>query len=205
MSEEEMAGMELFDGKGNCNSCHVDGRGTTSTVLNPGFNPDHSKAAATTPKFTCFGSANEGLPLNPRDAIYYQNTPDSFGFTANPDGFGFRDLGMGSFLRGVAAPNPNSDWTPLAPTTDGQFQVSSARNVAITPTGIRFRVRARRVTRQRPQILHFRGKVMGALPQLRHFRPADRTSAAWLRSPVRLFLSPNRLGVACGPQAPVNV
>src|SRR5260370_6764428 len=133
MSEEEMAGMELFDGKGNCNSCHVDGRGTTSTVLNPGFNPDHSKAAATTPKFTCFGSANEGLPLNPRDAIYYQNTPDSFGFTANPDGFAFTDLRMGSFLRRVAAPNPNSDWTQFAPTTDGQFQVSSARNVAMTP------------------------------------------------------------------------
>jgi cytochrome c peroxidase len=134
LSADEMAGMELFNGKGNCNSCHVDGRGTTSTVLSPGFNPDHSKAADVTPKFTCFGSANEGLPLNPRDAIYYQNKPDSFGFTANPDGFGFRDLGMGSFLRGVAAPNPNSNWTQFAPSVDGQFQVSSARNVAMTPT-----------------------------------------------------------------------
>jgi len=134
LTADEMAGMELFNGKGNCNSCHIDGRGTTSTVLNPGFNPDHSKTADVTPKFTCFGSANEGLPLNPRDAIYYQNTPDFFGFTANPDGFGFRDLGMGSFLRGVAAPNPNSNWTPFAPATDGQFQVSSARNVAMTPS-----------------------------------------------------------------------
>jgi hypothetical protein len=113
-------------------SFHVDVRWTTSTVLNPGCSPDNSKTAATTPKFTCFGSANEGLPLNPRDAIYYQNKPDFFGFTANPDGFAFRDLGMGSFLRGVAAPNPNSDWTPLAPTVDGQFQVSSACNVAMT-------------------------------------------------------------------------
>ena len=125
-----MAGFQLFNGKGNCNSCHVDGRGTTLTAA---FSPDNSKIASTTPKFTCFGSANEGLPLNPRDAIYYQNTPDSFGFTANPDGFAFRDLGMGSFLRGVAAPNPNSDWTPFAPTVDGQFQVSTARNVAMTP------------------------------------------------------------------------
>ena len=133
LTKDEAAGMDLFNGKGNCNSCHVDGRGTTSTRLNPGLNPDHSKAATTTPKFTCYGSANEGLPLNPRDAIYYQNTPDSLGFTANPDGFAFRDLGMGSFLRGVAAPNPNSDWTQFAPTTDGQFQVSSARNVAMTP------------------------------------------------------------------------
>jgi cytochrome c peroxidase len=133
LTPDEEAGMELFNGKGNCNSCHFDGRGTTSTVLNPGFNPDHSKIASTTPIFTCFGSANEGLPLNPRDAIYYQNKPDSFGFTANPDGFAFRDLGMGSFLRGVAAPNPNSDWTQFAPLTDGQFQVSTARNVAMTP------------------------------------------------------------------------
>jgi cytochrome c peroxidase len=129
LTKDEMAGMQLFDGKGNCNSCHVDGRGTTS----PKFQPDHSQTASTTPKFTCFGSANEGLPLNPRDAIYYQNTPDSFGFTPNPDGFAFRDLGMGSFLRGVAAPNPNSDWTQFAPDVDGQFQVSSARNVAMTP------------------------------------------------------------------------
>jgi cytochrome c peroxidase len=133
LTSDEMAGFLLFNGKGNCNSCHLDGRGTTSTRLTPGANPDHSSIADTTPKFTCFGSANEGLPLNPRDAIYYQNTPDSFGFTANPDGFAFRDLGMGSFLRGVAAPNPNSDWTPFAPTTDGQFQVSTARNVAMTP------------------------------------------------------------------------
>ena len=134
LTADEMAGLALFDGKGNCNSCHVDGRGTTSTNLAPGFSPDHSKVADVAPKFTCFGSANEGLPLNPRDAIYYQTTPDLYGFTANPSGFAFRDLGMGSFLRGVAAPNPNSTWTQFAPSTDGQFQVSSARNVAMTPT-----------------------------------------------------------------------
>jgi cytochrome c peroxidase len=134
LTADEMAGMALFDGKGNCNSCHVDGRGTTSTKLAPAFSPDHSKVASVTPKFTCFGSANEGLPLNPRDAIYYQTTPDFYGFTPNASGFAFRDLGMGSFLRSVAAPNPNSTWTQFAPSTDGQFQVSSARNVAMTPT-----------------------------------------------------------------------
>jgi cytochrome c peroxidase len=134
LTSGEMAGLALFDGKGNCNSCHVDGRGTTSTNLAPSFSPDHSKVASVTPKSTCFGSANEGLPLNPRDAIYYQTTPDFFGFTPNASGFAFRDLGMGSFLRGVAAPNPNSTWTQFAPSTDGQFQVSSARNVAMTPT-----------------------------------------------------------------------
>jgi cytochrome c peroxidase len=84
--------------------------------------------------FTCFGSANLGLPLNPRDAIYYQNKPDPFGFTPNPAGFGFRDLGLGSFLRSVAAPNPNQTWTQFAPASDGLMQTSTARNVAMTPS-----------------------------------------------------------------------
>jgi hypothetical protein len=42
---------------------------------------------------------------------------------------------MGTFLRSGFGSwaSPNSDWTQFAPTTDGQFQVSSARNVAMTP------------------------------------------------------------------------
>jgi cytochrome c peroxidase len=131
MTPDELAGYKLFTGKGNCNSCHLDGRGTT---LTPDLT-DTSKAAQVNPVFTCFGSANEGLPLNPRNAFYYQTTPDPFGFTANPLGFGYRDLGLGTFLRSGfgSAPNPNSNWTQFAPLTDGQFQVSSARNVAMTP------------------------------------------------------------------------
>jgi len=100
---DELAGYNLFKGKGNCNSCHVDGRGTT---LNPGQVDTSTTATANPPLFTCFGSANEGLPLNPRDAIYYQTTPDSFGFTGNSLGFGYRDLGMGTFLRSGPAPGP---------------------------------------------------------------------------------------------------
>jgi cytochrome c peroxidase len=97
---------------------------------------DTGAAASTRPSFTCFGSANLGLPLNPRDAIYYQNTPDSFGFTANPFGFGFRDLGLGTFLRSGPGswPNPNDEWTQFAPVSDGQMQTSTARNVAMAPS-----------------------------------------------------------------------
>jgi cytochrome c peroxidase len=126
-----MAGFLLFNGKGNCNSCHVDGRGTT---LTPNLT-DTSDEASVKPLFTCFGSANEGLPLNPRDAFYYQTTPDFFNFTPNPFGFGYRDLGLGTFLRSGfgAAPNPNSEWIPLAPSVDGQMQVMTARNVAMVP------------------------------------------------------------------------
>src|SRR5437016_284481 len=132
LTPTEQAGYNLFRGKANCNSCHLDGRGT---ALTPGQS-DNSKAASVNPLFTCFGSANEGLPLNPRDAFFYQTTPDPFGFTANPLGFGYRDLGIGTFLRSGfgSAPNPNSTWTSQAPSVDGQFQVSTARNVAMTPT-----------------------------------------------------------------------
>ena len=132
MSADEMAGFQLFNGKGNCNSCHVDGRGTT---LTPGEVDTSNNATANPPVFSCFGSANEGLPLNPRNAFYYQTTPDQFGFVGNPYGFGYRDLGMGTFLRSGfgSAPNPNRNWIPLAPSVDGQFQVATVRNVAMTP------------------------------------------------------------------------
>jgi len=139
LSTDEMAGYKLFRGKANCNSCHLDGRSTAPTPPPPqGTAPnseDTGAAASTAPLFTCFGSANLGLPLNPRDAIYYQNTPDFFGFTANPFGFAFRDLGLGTFLRSGPGswPSPNDEWTQFAPTSDGQMQTSTARNVALVP------------------------------------------------------------------------
>jgi cytochrome c peroxidase len=132
MTPAEHEGYNLFRGKANCNSCHLDGRGT---ALTPG-QADNSKAASVNPLFTCFGSANEGLPLNPRNAFYYQTTPDPFGFIGNPLGFGYRDLGLGTFLRsgfGTWA-SPNITWRQFAPLNDGMMQVSSARNVAMTPT-----------------------------------------------------------------------
>src|SRR5258708_37581801 len=42
---------------------------------------------------------------------------------------------------------------------------------------------------------------MVPLSHLRHFRPADRTSAACRLSPVRLFPRPHGMGVACGSHA----
>jgi cytochrome c peroxidase len=132
MTADELAGYNLFNGKGNCNSCHVDGRGTT---LQSGQVDTSTTATANPPLFTCFGSANEGIPLNPRVAFYYEDKPDAYGFTPNPYGFAFRDLGMGNFLRGGfdTLPNPNENWIQYAPTVDGQFQVVTVRNVAMTP------------------------------------------------------------------------
>src|SRR5216683_4736309 len=128
---DEMAGYKLFDGKANCNSCHLDGRGTTLKLKQT----DTSSAAMVNPLFTCFGSANEGLPLNPRNSFYYETKPDAYGLTANPYGFGYRDLGLGTFLRSGfgSGPTPNASWKQYAPTVDGQMQVSSARDVAMTP------------------------------------------------------------------------
>jgi len=134
MTPDEMAGYNLFKGKANCNSCHLDGRSTAPAPTAP-MSTDTGVAASARPLFTCFGYANLGLPLNPRDAFYYQTTPDFFGFTGNPFGFGYRDLGLGTFLRSGFGSwdNPNSAWTPFAPVTDGQMQTSTARDVALVP------------------------------------------------------------------------
>jgi cytochrome c peroxidase len=128
---QELAGVALFGGRGNCNSCHLDGQRTQLTG-----GAQTGNIADKAPLFTCFGYANLGLPLNPRDAIFYQSTPDQFQFTPNPDGMRFRDLGVGTFFRSGpgSAPNPNAtNWLSFAPTEDGTMQTSTVRNVAMTP------------------------------------------------------------------------
>jgi cytochrome c peroxidase len=148
MTPDEMAGYNLFKGKGNCNSCHLDGRSTAPTPPPPeGSAPnstDTGAAADVTPVFTCFGYANLGLPKNLMVAIYYETTPDFFGFTLNPLDFGFIDLGLGLFLGGgsgnnpsICGPAPNTPgapcWSQFASVSAGQMQVVTARNVAMVP------------------------------------------------------------------------
>ncbi|MGI8770713.1 MAG: cytochrome-c peroxidase [Acidobacteriaceae bacterium] len=134
LTADEKAGYALFRGKGNCNSCHLDGRSTAPSPTAPN-SEDEGTAASTQPLFTCFGSANLGLPKNPRVAFYYETTPDSFGFTLNPTGFAYTDYGLGTFLRSGfgSAPSPNSAWRKFASTSDGQMQTSTARDVALAP------------------------------------------------------------------------
>jgi cytochrome c peroxidase len=132
LTADELAGFKLFNGKGNCNSCHVDGR---STTLTPG-QTDNGNTASVQPLFTCHGFANEGLPLNPRISLLFENRPDFFNFTPNPDGMRWRDLGLGNFLRSgpQTFPDPNQpDWLSSAPAVDGQMQVMTARDVALVP------------------------------------------------------------------------
>ena len=156
LTPKEMAGYNLFRGKANCNSCHLDGRSTAPSPTAPDA-VDTGTAADTAPLFTCFGYSNLGLPKNPRDAFYYQTTPDSFGFTANPEGFAYTDYGLGMFLRSGfgSAPNPNSTWVQFAPTSDGQMQTSTARDVArATPMSYHRSPRALLPKRVLPQWLH---------------------------------------------------
>src|SRR6201987_5793055 len=134
LTADELAGYKLFNGKANCNSCHLDGRSTAPSPTDPSAE-DTGTTADVTPLFTCFGSANLGLPKNPRDSFYYETTPDSFGFTPNPGGFTYTDLGLGTFLRSGfgSAPNPNLTWRQFASKSDGQMQTSTARDVGLAP------------------------------------------------------------------------
>jgi cytochrome c peroxidase len=124
---DEAAGQALFDGKANCNSCHLDGLATGATGGTPPGTPV---------VFTCFGFSNLGLPLNPRLPLFYESTPDGFRFTPNPDGLQYRDLLLGNFLRSgpQSWPDPNQpEWLSHAPGSDGQAQTMTARDVALTP------------------------------------------------------------------------
>jgi cytochrome c peroxidase len=129
---DEVAGVALLGGQGNCNSCHLDGQ---STTLMPG-QVDTGTPADTEPLFTDFEYHNLGLPLNPRIALFYESKPDRYGFTPNPDGFQYRDLLFGNFLRSgpQSGPDPNAtNWLQFAPLTDGQAQTATIRDAALTP------------------------------------------------------------------------
>jgi cytochrome c peroxidase len=128
LTPDEQAGYDIFRGKGNCNTCHLDGTENSQTPIT------QANAASLAPLFTDFTSSNLGLPRNPHNPIYFQDVPDMFGFTPNPAGPNFTDLGVGLFLRSESGTNPNAaEWAPLAPQFDGKMQVSTARNVDMRP------------------------------------------------------------------------
>jgi cytochrome c peroxidase len=116
---DEQAGYALFRGKANCNTCHRDG--------GPGEDP----------LFTDFTASNIGTPANPSLPFYVEDKPDAFNYTANPAGRSFIDGGVGSFLvkgHPLSEPSvPDARWIPLAPKTNGRFQVPTLRNVDKRP------------------------------------------------------------------------
>jgi cytochrome c peroxidase len=111
---DEKAGYELFRSKTtHCNECHRDG--------GPGEEP----------LFTDFTASNLGLPPNPAQPFYKENTPDRFGYIANPNGLKFLDLGVGGFLAGPQ--NPNRDWAAMAKSFLGKYKTPTLRNVDKRP------------------------------------------------------------------------
>jgi len=126
LTQQEERGYDLFRGKANCNSCHLDG--TATSRAEPAATPANVR-----PMFTDFTYNNIGLPKNLNLPWYYENTPDQWGFTGNPQGFGFVDYGMGLFLNGYYGPPPNSSWAALYPQFQGKFQTSTVRDAAKVP------------------------------------------------------------------------
>src|SRR5712692_2300549 len=131
LSADELAGWNLFRGKAQCNTCHLDGTENRGKKDVGGGPMTPGAAAGVAPLFTDFTSSNLGLPKNLAMPYYYETTPDSFGCTPNPQGFAFIDRGVGDFLRGPL--NPNAGWTQYADRFDGKMQNPTLRNVDMRP------------------------------------------------------------------------
>jgi cytochrome c peroxidase len=141
LTPDELAGWNLFRGKGHCNTCHLDGTESSTTPITP------AEAADVAPLFTDFTSTNIGTPQNYALPFLYENQPDQFGYIANTAGIFYLDLGVGAFLANVSlaitigeqpgpvgtGTNPNPSWAVLAPQFNGKVQVPTCRNVDLRP------------------------------------------------------------------------
>jgi cytochrome c peroxidase len=127
LSAQEQRGYELFRGKAQCNTCHLDGRSNMAAGADAGV------ATSVQPLFTDFTYNNIGLPRNVILPWYSENTPDQWGFTGNPLGIGFTDEGVGLFLDGYYGTPPNLSWGQHLPFFEGKFQTSTVRNVGMVP------------------------------------------------------------------------
>jgi cytochrome c peroxidase len=141
LTADELAGWNLFRGKAQCNTCHLDGTENSTTPITPADVTDVA------PLFTDFTSTNIGTPQNFALPFLYENKPDQFGYVANAAGLMYLDLGVGGFLANVGLTttigqpgnnigtgvNPNPSWAVLAPQFNGKVQVPTCRNVDLRP------------------------------------------------------------------------
>ena len=127
LTPQEQRGYELFRGKAQCNTCHLDGRSNMAKAA------DNGAATNVAPMFTDFTYNNIGLPRNVILPWYSEDTPDQTGFTGNPLGPGFTDEGVGLFLDGYYGPPPNLTWGEFLPFFEGKFQTSTTRNAGQVP------------------------------------------------------------------------
>jgi cytochrome c peroxidase len=106
LSDEEMQGLKLFEGKGKCAECHPNKRGPKGEL----------------PPFTDFTYDNLGIPKNPKNPFY--SMPAEW----NPSGTAFVDTGLGGYLK--EAGYKLSQYEPEI----GKFKVPTLRNVDKRPS-----------------------------------------------------------------------
>jgi cytochrome c peroxidase len=103
LTEQEMMGLELFNGDALCSACH------TSEPVN-----------GIPPLFTDFTFDNLGVPKNPENPFYEM---DEY----NPDGYDWIDRGLGAFLE------TRTEYSAFAEDNIGKQKVPTLRNVALKP------------------------------------------------------------------------
>lgn len=114
LSEQEMAGLDLFNGKGMCSACHP------SAVVD-----------GEPPLFTDFSFDNLGTPRNPNNPFYDMNQVFlDDGSPVNPEGDAWVDPGLGGFLETVP------EYASMAAENMGKHKVPTLRNVAKSPAPI---------------------------------------------------------------------
>ena len=133
LSREELAGWELFRGKGKCNSCHLDGMENTAGTRSGPAASRHPGAGEknSAPLFSDFQPHNLGVPANRALPYYCETGQDQSGFVANPLGASYVDHGVGGFLASTS--NPNRQWAQHAGQFEGTFQTPTLRNVDKRP------------------------------------------------------------------------
>jgi cytochrome c peroxidase len=110
----EIEGMNLFNGAGMCNLCHIS---------DPGPNGEP-------PLFTDYTFDNLGTPKNPDNPFYDMDEiylPG--GFPINPEGDAWIDPGLGGFLE----THPNPAWQAMAADNMGKHKVPTLRNIDLRP------------------------------------------------------------------------
>ena len=105
LSDQEMQGLKLFEGKGKCKECHPSKRGHKGTP----------------PLFTDYTYDNLGIPKNPQNPFY------SMSAQWNSEGAAYVDNGLGGYLK-EAGYKP-SRYEPEM----GKFKVPTLRNVDKRP------------------------------------------------------------------------
>jgi cytochrome c peroxidase len=106
LTDREKRGLELFEGKGKCSTCHI-------------IEAESNKKG---PLFTDFTFENIGIPKNPQNPWYSMDT------TFNSEGTKWIDQGLADFLKQVP------QYAMFAAENYGKHQVPTLRNVDKRPS-----------------------------------------------------------------------